>query len=313
MILATLAACAGYGQSVISARSGLIHFSEGEVFLSGKPVEQKLGRFPELREDMELRTDAGRAEVLLTPGIVLRIGADTVINMQSASLIDTRVEFKRGSAVIEVTEDSDGTSARIVYRNYQIRFSKKGSFRLDSLPREFRSYQGAAEVTYLDTQKCTVTKDHKVGLYGGLELEPLSRPLADGLDQWSLRRASELVAANPPPGDLDGAVYDPTFAISPNAFYGLGSFPSPLSSYSYSRYTYPLSYLYGSYGSYGPLPYPVYIYVPGRPVVYSPPVRIPIRPPANGFPRGIFEPVSRHPVAPARPITVHNPVGHPHR
>ena len=203
--------------------------------------------------------------------------------------------------------------ARILYRNYEIRFPKKGSFRLDSLPREFRAYEGTAEVTYLDTQKCEVTKDHKVGLYGGLELEPLHKPLTDGLDEWSLRRDSELAAANPPPGDLGGSGYDPAFVISPNAFYGLSSFTSPVSLTSFSPYGYPVSYGYGGYGSFGALPYPVYIYLPSRPVIYSPPVRIPIRPPVTGIPRGIYGPVGSHPIGPARPITVHNPIGHPHR
>src|SRR3982074_3071834 len=107
LLLATLAATAAYGQSVVSARSGLINFAEGEVFLSDQPVEQKAGKFPEIREGAELRTEAGRAEVLLTPGMLLRVGPDSSITMRSASLIDTRVEFRRGSAVIEVSEDPE--------------------------------------------------------------------------------------------------------------------------------------------------------------------------------------------------------------
>src|SRR5277367_4936011 len=134
LLLATLAAFAAYGQSVISVRSGLINFSEGEVFLSGQPVEQKAGKFPEVREGAELRTEAGRVEMVLTPGMLLRVGPDSAIGMLSASLIDTRVEFRRGSAVIEVTEEPSGTMARIGYRDYEIRFPKRGSFRIDSLP-----------------------------------------------------------------------------------------------------------------------------------------------------------------------------------
>src|SRR5271168_4987569 len=105
LLLATLAAFAAYGQSVVSVRSGLINFAEGEVLLSGQPVEQRAGKFPEVREGSELTTEAGRAEVLLTPGMVMRVGPDSAITMTSASLIDTRVEFRRGSAVIEVSEE----------------------------------------------------------------------------------------------------------------------------------------------------------------------------------------------------------------
>jgi hypothetical protein len=319
LLLATLAASAAYGQSVISVRSGLINFSEGEVFLSGQPVEQKAGKFPEVREGAELRTEAGRVEMLLTPGMLLRVGPDSAIGMLSASLIDTRVEFRRGSAVIEVTEEPSGTMARIRYRDYEIRFPKRGSFRIDSLPREFRVFDGEAEVSYLG-EKCTLTKDHKVSLYGGLEAETLRRSISDGLDEWSMRRDTQLAADNPPPGDLDGnGAYDPAFALLPNAFYGLSSYTPAITPYSYSYGGYGYNYLPGyipafnTYGSYGFMPYnPIYIYGGsygyggiGR-SIYSPPVRIPIRSPILSAPRGIG-PVTSRPVTPLRPVVVGRP------
>ena len=178
LFLATLAALAASGQTVVSVRSGLINFSEGEVYLSDQPrgqaIEQKAGKYPELREGVELRTETGRAEVLLTPGMVLRVGPDSAVRMVSASLIDTRVEFHRGSIVIEVTETPENTKARIFYKDYEFRFPQLGTFRIDSLPREFRVYEGEAEIAYLG-EKCTLTKDHKISLYGGLEAETLRR------------------------------------------------------------------------------------------------------------------------------------------
>jgi hypothetical protein len=324
LLLATLAAFAAYGQSVVSVRSGLINFAEGEVFLSDQPVEQKAGKFPEVREGAELRTEAGRAEVLLTPGMVMRVGPDSAITMTSTSLIDTRVEFRRGSAVIEVSEDPDGTKARVKYRDYEIRFPKRGTFRIDSMPREFRVYDGEAEISYLG-DKSTIAKDQRVSLYGGLMAETLHRSITDGLDEWSMRRDTQLAADNPPPGDLNGNG-DPTFALLPNAFYGLSGYTTPVAPYGYG-YGYGTSYLsgYNTYGMYGLTPYPnpiliyggIYgggnyggIYGTGRPIIYSPPVRIPIRTPIlGGVPRGMPPrsypgPSPVRPVTPARPISV---------
>jgi hypothetical protein len=304
--LAALSAFSAYGQSVVSVRSGLINFSEGEVFLSDIPVEQKAGKFPEIGEGAELRTEAGRAEVLLTPGMLLRVGPDSDIRMVSASLIDTRVEFRRGSAIIEVAQDPDGTTARILYRDYQIRFPKRGTFRIDSLPREFHVYDGEAEVSYLD-EKSTLTKNQKVSLYGGLEAEALRRSITDGLDEWSMRRDTQLAADNPPPGDLNGGGYDPAFALMPNPFYGIATYSTPNSTYGSvynSGYGYgyvPPTYAYGSYGF--TQPFPVYIFTPSRPIVYSPPIRYPIRSPVFSTPR----PLAGRPVLPSRPIVV----GHP--
>lgn len=312
LLLATLAALSAvsvYGQSVVSVRSGLINFSEGEVYLDNVPVEQKAGKYPEVRENVELRTEAGRAEVLLTPGMVLRVGADSDIRMLSASLIDTRVEFRRGSAIIEVSEDPDGTKARIIYRDYEIRFPKKGLFRINSMPREFQVFEGEAEITYL-SEKATLTKNQKAALYGGLEAETLRRSITDGLDEWSMRRDSQLAADNPPPGDLNGTGYDPTFAMTPNPFYGIAAYSAPLPPYVYGYgYGYGAGYIpAGLYGYSQPMP--IYIfgisgpgYNPGRPVVYRPPIGTPIRTPVYSAPRPVFS----RPVGPSRPVVG----GHP--
>jgi hypothetical protein len=303
--LAALSASCAYGQSVVSARSGLINFVEGEVFLSDVPVEQKSGKFPEVREGAELRTEAGRAEVLLTPGMLLRVGPDSDIRMISASLIDTRVEFRRGSAIIEVSENPEGTTARILYRDYEIRFPKRGAFRINSMPREFQVFDGEAEISYLG-EKATLTKSQKASLYGGLEAETLRRSISDGLDEWSMRRDGQLAADNPPPGDLDGSNYDPTFAGMPNPFYGIGAYSAPVSAYGYGGYGYGYT-AFNPYSAYGlSQPYPIYVFlprtlVPGRPVVYRPPIGTPIRTPVYSSPRPVFS----RPMVPARPVVVH--------
>ena len=98
---------AAFGQQVISARSGLIHYVEGRVLLDGKPVEVKITAFPEIKENMEFRTEDGRAEVLLNPGVFLRLGENSAIRMVSNKLSDSRVEFLSGSAVIESSGDLD--------------------------------------------------------------------------------------------------------------------------------------------------------------------------------------------------------------
>src|SRR5581483_12433636 len=80
-------------QSVISAHSGLVHFFDGSVFLDDQRLEQKTGKFDQINNGSELRTQDGRAEVLLTPGTFLRLGANSSIRMLSNKLEDTRVEL----------------------------------------------------------------------------------------------------------------------------------------------------------------------------------------------------------------------------
>src|SRR6516165_6834238 len=79
------------GQEVISVRSGVIHFFEGSDYLNDQPLEPHPGKFQILAEGDELRTAQGRAEVLLTPGVFLRMGENSAIRMVANTLVDTRV------------------------------------------------------------------------------------------------------------------------------------------------------------------------------------------------------------------------------
>src|SRR5713101_4978514 len=100
-VLAALGGLPACAQSVISAHSGLVHYVEGRVLLDGKPVEVKITAFPEIKEGKEFRTEDGRAEVLLNPGVFLRMGENSSVRMVSNKLSDTRVEFLSGSVIIE--------------------------------------------------------------------------------------------------------------------------------------------------------------------------------------------------------------------
>src|SRR5579863_5103054 len=88
-------------QSVISTHSGLIHFFEGEVYLGDQFLESHLGRFPSVPPGGELRTGAGRAEVLLTPGVFLRMGERSVIRLVANGLADTQVQLEAGSVIVD--------------------------------------------------------------------------------------------------------------------------------------------------------------------------------------------------------------------
>src|SRR5215469_15643424 len=85
-------------QSVISARSGVIHFFEGTVYLGDQRLERQIGRFPMLPDGGELRTEQGRAEVLLTPGVFLRMADNSAVRLLTSDLEDTHVELIGGSA-----------------------------------------------------------------------------------------------------------------------------------------------------------------------------------------------------------------------
>jgi hypothetical protein len=98
--------------AVISARSGLIHYVEGQVYVGDQLVETKFGVFPEVKENQQLKTEEGRAEVLLTPGVFLRLGENSSFRMITNRLIDTRLEFLSGRAIVEAETSGRITPSR---------------------------------------------------------------------------------------------------------------------------------------------------------------------------------------------------------
>ncbi len=71
LLTLAIAGSAAFGQSVISAHSGTIQFTEGQVNLNGTAVQPKFGEFPDVKTDGVLSTADGRAEILSDPGRVL--------------------------------------------------------------------------------------------------------------------------------------------------------------------------------------------------------------------------------------------------
>src|SRR5580698_5111626 len=126
LALALIGATFAWGQNVISAHSGTIHYVEGRVVLDGEPVEPKATEFPEVKTDQVLATEEGRAEVLLTPGGFLRVSEDSSFRMISNRLSDTSFEVVSGDALIEVVELLKDNSITVQFKGTTASLDKRG-------------------------------------------------------------------------------------------------------------------------------------------------------------------------------------------
>src|SRR5260370_25553618 len=108
------------GQSVVSTHSGVIYFFVGSAFLGDEPLQQKFGRFPDIGEGRVLRTTLGRAEVLLTPGVFLRLDESSSIRLLSSRFSDTQVQLLGGSAILEVTGTVPDTAVHTTFPQFQV-------------------------------------------------------------------------------------------------------------------------------------------------------------------------------------------------
>ncbi|HTW67255.1 MAG TPA: hypothetical protein VME17_21695 [Bryobacteraceae bacterium] len=190
-----LVAVSASAQYVISAHSGVVQYVEGRAYLDNQPVDPKFGQFPAIKNNQEFRTGAGRAEILLTPGVFLRLGEDSSIRMLSNSLTDTRVEMLAGSAMVECDDVPKDNSIETVYKGNVVRFEKQGLYRIDAEPARLRVYEGEAVVTDA-SGNLTVRSGKATNLDGVLQAENFDRKNTDSLYNWSDRRAAYVAKAN---------------------------------------------------------------------------------------------------------------------
>lgn len=194
-VLLALGVLAANGQSVISAHSGVVHYVEGRVLVNEEVVDSKVGNFPAVGEKQLLRTEEGRAEVLLTPGVFLRVGENSAIRMISNRLIDTRVEFLSGSIMVEAADLPKDNAVTIVYKDYTIGIPKKGVYAFNSDPAVLRVYQGEA-LAELGGRRLEVKEGKLLPFDGELALAKFDEKEPNGLFAWSRRRSEALAVAN---------------------------------------------------------------------------------------------------------------------
>lgn len=186
-----------YGQNVISARSGLVHYVEGDVFIGDKALEGKTTLYDDVVKEGEvLRTEEGRAEVLLTPGVFLRLAENSSFKMWSSRLSDTRVEPLSGTVLLEAGELLKDNSITLIYKNDKIEVAKNGLYRIDVESGSFRVYNGQAIVTRGD-QTFTVKQAKVVSLNDTvLMASNFDNKVGDEFYRWASRRANYLSIAN---------------------------------------------------------------------------------------------------------------------
>ena len=190
-----LAAVSASAQYVISVHSGVVQYVEGAAYLNDQAVDPKFGHFPEIKENQEFRTTEGRAEILLTPGVFLRLGENSSIRMVSTRLTDTRVEILNGSAIVECNDVPKDNAVQLVYKSDTIILAKQGLYRLDTEPTRFRVYSGEAIVKD-EAGEVTLKAGKETSLGALLTAQNFDRNDQDELYRWSDRRAGYVAQAN---------------------------------------------------------------------------------------------------------------------
>lgn len=184
-----------YGQQVLSAQSGTVHYTEGTVYLEGRELHPKNGQFATLRPGQELRTESGRAEVLLTPGAFLRVSDHSAVRMIDNRLSDTRIEVLEGSVIAECDALLKDNAITLLYSGNTIQLAKHGLYRIDTVPAQLLVYDGEA-IVQSSNGELTLKRGKETPLNGVLLAEKFNRKLGDSFDVWDANRSAFLASAS---------------------------------------------------------------------------------------------------------------------
>jgi hypothetical protein len=219
-------------QPVLGAKSGIVNYVEGEVFLAEKALDLTPAQFPEIKENNVLRSEEGRAEILLTPGIVLRIGESTSFKMLTNRLVDTRLEFLTGSATVVAMDVAKETNVTFTYGDNTVTLAKEGIYRFDMKPGRLRVFKGAADVKTANGP-VAVTAGKSLSLEGTLAVaEKFNADLTDSLDHWTRRRDELMAMSNASAANQARKVR----GTNPCGSYGTNPMIFNLGSWGYNPY-----------------------------------------------------------------------------
>jgi hypothetical protein len=169
---------------------GMLNFIEGHVTMDGQPAVADGSEAGAVRVGHVLQTDQGRAEVLLTPGVFLRVAENSAIKMDAVSDHDVKVEVVKGEALVEVAQVDALRRVEMLDQGAETRLDHDGLYLFNASKPAISVYSGKARVDD-DRHITTLAKGQQLMLNGNGSLKPqkFDQTEADGIYEWSEKRA----------------------------------------------------------------------------------------------------------------------------
>ena len=234
-----------------TAVPGTLNYIEGSATLDGQPLNQRSVGNAILEPDQVISTTTGHAEVLLTPGVYLRLGPDSAAQMVSPHLTDTSVKILQGHADVEVDLLFKQNNIHVVVNNVPVQLTKPGLYAFNANRSSVLVFKGEAAVDGSNGKWTTIKSGHQLSLAEGPNLKPAKFDVdaqeQSDLYRWSSLRSDYLAQANEEMAGEYGAGYAPGWYWDPwmydYTFLGPYPFYSP-----FGWGFYPLGWGGGFYG-----------------------------------------------------------------
>lgn len=202
--LAAVLAGVAWGQTLTApataphpARPGSINYVEGQASLEGTPLDASCVGILEMAPNQSVTTEAGKVEILLTPGVFLRVADNSSVKMISPDLARTRVEVVKGRALIEGVDIRKENDIAIEMNGSTTTLLKPGLYDFDAVRNEVRVFHGTAEVAF-EERTVKLEGNEKLALAGeklkAAHFDP--RPFEDDFYRWNGLRSGYLSEAS---------------------------------------------------------------------------------------------------------------------
>jgi hypothetical protein len=263
------------------AQPGTVNYVEGKVFLGSKTIGPNAVGSADVLAGQTISTREGRVEVLLTPGVFLRLDDHSSATMVSPDLTNTVVRLNKGSATVEVDEIHKENHLRVEEGTATTLLKKKGLYAFNADQGTARVLKGEARVTEGD-RNLKLKGDHVLALNNNrAKPRKMDKKLytESSFYQWSNLRSKYLAEANANAAEAyaggywpgTGWYWDPWFDsytfIPGNGIlyspFGWG-FYSPLLCYESPFFGYGPYFADYPYLGYGGYPYLGYAREPGE-------------------------------------------------
>lgn len=247
---------------------GTLNYVEGAASLSGQALTPRSVGFAVLAANGQLSTATGKVEILLTPGVFLRLGENSILRMVSPDLTHTEVALEQGSAEVEVDQLFPQNDLVVDQGSTQTHLQKPGLYEFTANPESIRVLDGKAGALLPSGKNVEVKQGHLLNDSGNsTHTSKFDRDdYSDSLTDWSDLRADYLGQANQSlageyadntmAGYSSGWDWDPAFS-GYTWLPGNGLFYSPFgygffSPLAFGGFGYPYGAFYGSgLGYYG--------------------------------------------------------------
>jgi hypothetical protein len=183
-----------------TAMPGTLNYVEGQATIGDQALDAKSVGSADVQTGQSLTTDKGKAEILLTPGVYLRLGDNSSATMVSNSITNTHVALNQGEAMLEVDQIYPQNNIVISQDGAQSRVLKTGLYDFDNANHTIRVFDGKADVDAGD-HKIVVKGGHELALNtpGKLKAKDFNKKEFannDDLYRWSSLRSQYLSEAN---------------------------------------------------------------------------------------------------------------------